>query len=1298
MDEVRKYHAFISYRHADNKIEGRQWATWLHQALETYDVPKELVGKVNARGEEIPARIFPIFRDEEELPADADLANTIKNALDSSQLLIVLCSPNAVASSYVAGEIDYFKKLGKSDRIIAAIIKGEPNASWDKNKQSKESFTEEDECFPTPLQFRYNQNGKPTSERAEPVAADFRIITDGKPEEGWTTSEAYRQYLSASNDLSKRDIQSRVEKYAHQQHLMLLKIIAGVLGIPLGELTKRDKEHQLYIARRRQRIIASIALVMLLLTTFSIFSAIEALRSNEQAQQNAATAFQQLAVGALKNSDRAKAASYLNRIPSQLRDESWRYLMSSTGGVVWSQTGTQFPYDLLKLSDGQFVYQGRRISIDSGEVLGLTPTNLIAASPDESRALRWFYSDNQQILYIQLFDWSDKSKTSDISTVSVPYGIGDITEVHPLWYSRYTMLLTTGGSVTTINHRSANLQTVKLPPAVQAISAIPLTAEPGWLVITNQGKILKVIASEPNKVTYIQSDLAHVIAEEADVYDSAMVESAYNVSHQSQFVVRNSTSVWRVNRSGNNWTSEKLNTTGRKLTGIHMSSEGRVLTIYQNGQWQIFDMHSSEASHQGGESAFGLTEPFSYDRPNRIDTGGFSPSGNLFTTIQLQESDHGGYIDSPVVSIYRSNDGKLLKRFIPHMAHIGRLLFVNDESAVISQSLDGTIQKTELNPIYDQPILPRSKGVSSIAFDRVGKYVAANSRTGEIRVWHLASLEVVSEFLSNPHAQICFSEGGERLAIGNTIFDVISGASVYPAKNSEQLVAVSATTPAIGIVWTKNGYSIWQEGGELISLPLNDVEDVSLTRNGKWLFAIRDKEVTAWSTDDLNSPTATILLDKKLDFEEQPCKPYGPQRFYFVGNPDKYSVTDKIMVFWDSSLKTFITKGTFKKYQFFGDLEPVDGLVTMESSSGEIEVFNLKENSEVFSVIKNNSNTNRGRFSHSGRYWHVTGWGLTREHHDIYDLSQKEISLSALESEPARGSFYFTPSDSHLFAVLSKGVFIRSWNEPLTTKEQAPVIFRQQEVLNEQFPEANTLLDAVLTTAKNQDVEGMRVLFELGVQPDFEVNTYNDQSNSVSTKSLLWIALNHTVRRKEMFELFREYGFDQDLEFADAVTNSWKDDISNWLVLDVIDLNTSLNLSKENNRWPSEVIPLHLFLRYPGLIKEEDVVTIKRLLDAGAKATPWVSAAIGDLEALQDIEDLKLKEFDEYGETPLHRAILHLQVDAAEWLLLNGANPELENKSGISARMMSKNLSNIVGNIDDQEKVLLNMMEVLLSN
>ncbi|MGL0815317.1 TIR domain-containing protein [Vibrio vulnificus] len=249
---TREYLAFISYRHADNKQQGRQWATWLHQALETYEVPADLVGKPNSRGEIIPERIYPIFRDEDELPAHANLANSITDALTNSRLLVVLCSPNAVASTYVADEIQYFKKLGHSDRIIAAMIDGEPNASWDVAKQES-GVSASAECFPLPLQFIVNEQGELTDQRAEPIAADFRVNIHGQMHQGWTNAEALRQHLKSSSSLIESEIKTIVASYQQQLQLMLLKIIAGVLGVPLGELTKRDQAYQLEQQRKRTK-------------------------------------------------------------------------------------------------------------------------------------------------------------------------------------------------------------------------------------------------------------------------------------------------------------------------------------------------------------------------------------------------------------------------------------------------------------------------------------------------------------------------------------------------------------------------------------------------------------------------------------------------------------------------------------------------------------------------------------------------------------------------------------------------------------------------------------------------------------------------------------------------------------------------------------------------------------------------------------------------------------------------------------------------------------------------------------
>ena len=45
MPDEYKYWAFISYSHQD-----KAWGDWLHKALETYRVPKRLVGRASRDG------------------------------------------------------------------------------------------------------------------------------------------------------------------------------------------------------------------------------------------------------------------------------------------------------------------------------------------------------------------------------------------------------------------------------------------------------------------------------------------------------------------------------------------------------------------------------------------------------------------------------------------------------------------------------------------------------------------------------------------------------------------------------------------------------------------------------------------------------------------------------------------------------------------------------------------------------------------------------------------------------------------------------------------------------------------------------------------------------------------------------------------------------------------------------------------------------------------------------------------------------------------------------------------------
>ena len=70
-----RYWAFISYSHRDAAF-GRR----LHRKLETYALPRRLVGRRTAQGT-VPKKLAPIFRDREEFAAAHDLSTEVRAAL-----------------------------------------------------------------------------------------------------------------------------------------------------------------------------------------------------------------------------------------------------------------------------------------------------------------------------------------------------------------------------------------------------------------------------------------------------------------------------------------------------------------------------------------------------------------------------------------------------------------------------------------------------------------------------------------------------------------------------------------------------------------------------------------------------------------------------------------------------------------------------------------------------------------------------------------------------------------------------------------------------------------------------------------------------------------------------------------------------------------------------------------------------------------------------------------------------------------------------------------------------------------
>ena len=269
------YKAFISYNHAD-----KDFAKWLHRGLESYKIPNKLVESQEANAA-IPDRLFPVFRDREDMRAGHDLSSQIKGILAKSAYLIIVCSPNSAQSQWVNEEVKEFRRLGRANRIFTIIASGEPHAS--------EKGRVELECFPPALWLSEDENGMPLGPVTEPIAADARAGSDGREN-------------------------------------AKLKIIASMIDVEFDTLKKRDLEAQ----RRRLMInfgIAAAVFIAFLLVVIAFLA-----HQNSLAK---ADLFSAKAQGALTQRDYATAeiAAAESLTLSDTQDARELLLQAQLGGV-----------------------------------------------------------------------------------------------------------------------------------------------------------------------------------------------------------------------------------------------------------------------------------------------------------------------------------------------------------------------------------------------------------------------------------------------------------------------------------------------------------------------------------------------------------------------------------------------------------------------------------------------------------------------------------------------------------------------------------------------------------------------------------------------------------------------------------------------------------------------------------------------------------------------------------------------------------------------------------------------------
>lgn len=182
------YEAFISYCHDEISI----WAAEkIQKMIERYKIPRS-VQKLSGK-----TKMGKVFRDREELASSSDMEVHLKEALEHSEYLIVLLSPNVPVSVWVNREIELFLQTHDRDHILMILVEGDLTESFPEYLRKGEKF----------------EQGQMRMTSVESLAADIR----GK---------------------NKKQRKNRL-------HTEIFRLLAPILGCGYDDLRQRQKEYRM---------------------------------------------------------------------------------------------------------------------------------------------------------------------------------------------------------------------------------------------------------------------------------------------------------------------------------------------------------------------------------------------------------------------------------------------------------------------------------------------------------------------------------------------------------------------------------------------------------------------------------------------------------------------------------------------------------------------------------------------------------------------------------------------------------------------------------------------------------------------------------------------------------------------------------------------------------------------------------------------------------------------------------------------------------------------------------------------
>lgn len=390
-----KYDAFISYRHVE---PDQSIAKQVHQMIETFKAPKEFYqnGK---------RPVFRVFRDREELAA-RDLSASIEEALETSRYLIVICSKRTPLSEWCQREIETFKSLHGSERIIPVLIEGEPG-----------------EAFPLPLKELKGEESV-----SEILAADIR------PDE--TLNSDFEGYEALQNN-NKAKLKELTKKSLDILKTEKYRVMATILGCSFGDLKQRDKE------RKSKRIMTVSTVAGAVFLIFGLFMANayqKAELARQEAVQSNASILMKRSKDFTKEGDFIKAVLVAKEAMKSIKpnmkyydtlkaeeDSIFNSMIYHSGASTLTSISTKNIFTFMDVShDEKYVAYGLDnnytaiASVDNGEVLkilsGHTQPVKVVMFSNNDKYLASYSFDNTCIIY----DVETGEERAKIETDGIP--------------------------------------------------------------------------------------------------------------------------------------------------------------------------------------------------------------------------------------------------------------------------------------------------------------------------------------------------------------------------------------------------------------------------------------------------------------------------------------------------------------------------------------------------------------------------------------------------------------------------------------------------------------------------------------------------------------------------------------------------------------------------------------------------------------------------------------------------------------------------------------------------------------